>query len=88
MYDPILVTLLKMRPHDSQSCPEYLTPSSSTSQLPSYKEVSPPPAPQTGRGVLIKPGTMNILEHLVTFWNTYNYRHYEKNNLKLNIFQN
>ena len=42
MCDPILVTLLKMRPHDSQSCPEYLTPSSSTSPLPSYKEVPPP----------------------------------------------
>ena len=40
--NPILVTLLKMRPHSSQSSRENATPSSSTSPLASYKEVTPP----------------------------------------------
>ena len=40
MCDPILVTLLKMRP---QSSCENVTPSSSTSPLPSYKEIPPSP---------------------------------------------
>ena len=39
--DLILVTLLKMRPHDSQSSRENATPSSGTSQLASYKEAPP-----------------------------------------------
>ena len=43
MCDPILVTLLKMQPHSSQSSRENATPSSGTSQLASYKEVPPPP---------------------------------------------
>ena len=43
MCDPILVTLLKMRPHSSQSSRENVTPSSGTSPLASYKEVTPPP---------------------------------------------
>ena len=43
MCDPILVTLLKMRPHYSQSSRENATPSSGTSLLPSYKEVTAPP---------------------------------------------
>ena len=43
MCDPILVTLLKMQPHYSQSSRENATPSSGTSQLASYKEVPPPP---------------------------------------------
>ena len=43
MCDPILVTLLKMRSHDSQSSRENATPSSGTSPLASYKEVPPPP---------------------------------------------
>ena len=38
MCDPILVTLLKMRPHYSQSSHEKGTPSSDTSLLASYKE--------------------------------------------------
>ena len=38
---PILVTLLKMRPHYSQSRHENATPSSGTSLLASYKEVPP-----------------------------------------------
>ena len=43
MCDPILVTLLKMRPHYSQSSCENATPSSGTSPLASYREVPPPP---------------------------------------------
>ena len=43
MCDPILVTLLKMRPHDSQSSRENVTPSSGTSPLDFCKEVPPPP---------------------------------------------
>ena len=39
MCDPILVTLLKMRPHYSQSSCENATPSSGTSPLASYREV-------------------------------------------------
>ena len=42
MCDPILVTLSKMRPHYSQSTRENATPSSGTSPLASYKEVSSP----------------------------------------------
>ena len=45
MCDPILVNLLKMRPHYSQYRRENAIPSSSTSPLASYKEVLPPPAP-------------------------------------------
>ena len=41
MCDPILVTLLKMRPHYSQSSRENATPSSGTSSLASYQEVPP-----------------------------------------------
>ena len=41
MCDPILVTLLKMRPHYSQSSRDNGTPSSGTSPLASYKEVPP-----------------------------------------------
>ena len=42
MCDPILVTLLKMRPHYSQSSCENATPSSGTSPLASYKDVPIP----------------------------------------------
>ena len=42
MCNPILVTLLKMQPHYSQSSHENATPSSSTSTLASCKEVLPP----------------------------------------------
>ena len=42
MCDPVLVTLLKMRPHYSQSSRENATPSSGTSPLASYKEVTLP----------------------------------------------
>ena len=41
MCDPILVTLLKMRPHYSQSSRENATPPSGTFSLASYKEVTP-----------------------------------------------
>ena len=47
MYDPILVSPLKMRPHDSQSRRENLTPSSGTSPLASHKETPPSGAIQT-----------------------------------------
>ena len=40
--DSILVTLLKMQPHYSQSSRENVTPLNSTSPLASYKEVPPP----------------------------------------------
>ena len=43
MCDPILVTLLKMQPHYSQSSRENATSSSGTSPVASYKEVPPPP---------------------------------------------
>ena len=53
MCDPILVTLLKMRPHYSQSSRENATPSSGTSPLASYKEVPlPPPGPLYCRDAL------------------------------------
>ena len=39
---PILVTLLKMQPHYSQSSRENETPSSGTSRIANYKEVPPP----------------------------------------------
>ena len=42
MCDPILVALLKMQPHYSQSSRENATPSSGTSPLASYREVPPP----------------------------------------------
>ena len=45
MCDPILVTLLKRRPHYSQPSPQNATPSSGTFPLASYKEVPPPPRP-------------------------------------------
>ena len=46
MFDSILVTLLKMRPHYSQSSLENATPSSGTFPLASYKAVPPPPPGQ------------------------------------------
>ena len=45
MCDPILVTLLKMPPHESQSSRENETPSSGTCPLASYKVVPPTPPP-------------------------------------------
>ena len=43
MCNTILVTLLKKRPHFSQSSHKNSTPSCGTSPLASYKEVPPPP---------------------------------------------
>ena len=43
MCDPILVTLLKIRLHYSQSSRENVTPSSGTSPLVSFKKCPPPP---------------------------------------------
>ena len=65
MYHPILLTLLKMRPHDSQSSREIATPSSGTSPVASYKEVPPPP------GILLlgtkielsRVGELSLAEH-------------------------
>ena len=51
MCDPILATLLKMRPHYSQSSRENATPSSGTSPSASYKEV-PRPRRGSSRGAL------------------------------------
>ena len=42
MCDPILVTVLKLQLHYSQSSHENATPSSGTSPVASYKEVPPP----------------------------------------------
>ena len=53
MYDPTLVTLLKMRPHYSQSSRENATPSSVTSPLVSYKEVPPLPGEHNARNVVV-----------------------------------
>ena len=47
MCDPILVTLLKMQPHYSQSSRENATPSSGTSPLALYTEVPPRPSPRS-----------------------------------------
>ena len=44
MCDPILVTLLKVRPRYSHSSHENATPSSATSLSASYEKVLPPPA--------------------------------------------
>ena len=52
MCNPILVTLLKLLPHQSQSSPENSTPSSSTSPLASYEEVPPPPTTMGDTGVM------------------------------------
>ena len=49
---PILVTLLKMQSHYSQSCRENETPSSGTSPLANYKEVPPPGGEGTKTSVL------------------------------------
>ena len=61
--DPVLVTLLKMRPHYSQSSRENATPSSGTFPLASYKEVAPPGA--------IHRITQYPLDSAIGFPNTY-----------------
>ena len=59
MCDPILVTLLKMRPHYNQSGRENATPSSGRSPLASYKEVPPPPPAVVELSVLKLIDTLN-----------------------------
>ena len=61
MCNPILVTLLKMRPHYSQSSRENATPSSGTSPLASYKEVRP--APGTNNAQTLLPGMNSVEPH-------------------------
>ena len=57
----ILVTLLKIRPHYSQSSHENATPSSRTSPSASYKEVYPPsPPPMLFRVSSLKQGIQII----------------------------
>ena len=58
MCDPILVTLLKMGLHYSQSSRENATPSSGTSPLGSYKEAPPPP--RGGGGQFLDWESMNV----------------------------
>ena len=66
MREPILVTLLKMRPHYSQSSRENVTTYSGTSPLASYKEKEVPPTPTPpllGGGETLgnwKPGVSHI----------------------------
>ena len=61
MCDPIQVTLLKIRPHYSQSSCENATPSSGTSLLASYEEVPPPPPrPRPTRMLVVHNSSANI----------------------------
>ena len=65
MCDPILVTLLKMRPHYSQSTRKNATLSSGTSPLTSYEAVPPPPpTPPRGKS---KAATRRSLKRRVTY---------------------
>ena len=54
MRDPILVTLLKMRPHKSHSNRENVVPSSGTSLLACYKNVTPHPPPPSARAAMLR----------------------------------
>ena len=65
MCDPILVTLLKMRPHYSQSSRENATPSSGTSPLASYKKVAPPRVLPPGGSSTVKQGRWQIFHQPV-----------------------
>ena len=56
---PIVVTLLKMQPHYSQSSRENATASSGTSPLASYKEE--PPSPLPGQGTRSYAATARLL---------------------------
>ena len=58
MCEPILATVLKMRPHYSQSSRENATPSSGTLPLACYKEVPPPP-PRDERQMYTSPDQTN-----------------------------
>ena len=61
MCDPILVTLLKMQRHYSQSSRENAIPSSGISPLASYKEVPPPPSSPR-----VEPGPTVQYKHYTT----------------------
>ena len=60
MCDPILVTLLKIQPHYSQSSRENATPSSGTSPVASYKKEPLPPPPGDNNEVDVN-DTLKIL---------------------------
>ena len=68
MFDPILVTLLKMRPHYSQSSLEKATSSSGTTPLASYKAVSPPPPGQIVdfSGEMVAYETIVLCRHVIS----------------------
>ena len=63
MCDPILVILLKMRPHDSQSSRENETTSSGSSLLASYYE-DPPPPPRASIVLIFIP--VKIMDMMIT----------------------
>ena len=75
MCDPILVTLLKMRPHYSQSSHEKGTPSSDTSLLASYKEYERAAPYERGGDAshLAKGSKFQILVSLRVFWVKHHY---------------
>ena len=75
MCDPILVTLLKMRPHYSQSSHEKGTPSSDTSLLASYKEYERAAPYERGGDArhLAKGCKFQILVSLRVFWVKHHY---------------
>ena len=80
MCDPILVTLLKMRPHYSQSSRENATPPSGISPLASYMEVHPPtPRPW------VLPFKWNLFDRSLT-WSLYSLDFTTKNLIFLRIF--
>ena len=64
MCDPMVITLFKMRPHDSQSSRENVTPSSGTSLYASYKEVPYPPPPPPAHLPVNKKNTDNKLPQI------------------------
>ena len=58
----IVVTLLKMQPHYSQSSRENATASSDTSPLASYKEEPPPPPGQGTRSYAATARLLTLLK--------------------------
>ena len=67
MCDPLLATILKVQPHYSQTSRDISTPSSGTSPLAPYKEVSPPPSGAAEQGVVFE-GFINRVYNF-TIWN-------------------
>ena len=83
MCDPILVTLLKIQSHDSQSSRENATPSSGTSPLASYKKVAPGnkmqnfylwPAPAHDNGIITCHSMLYflVMRELLKWFSRYN----------------